>query len=82
MNSSLTTPKTLWIISVAASVAALAVVVGSAVLQYPASTFGLASTAAVFLIMAHDYAPRRRRWTPRLTTAQPAHRAQRFPLAS
>lgn len=53
--------------------------------HYAAAGFLTASTTLLLLIMAHDYAPRARRWQPRLVpVTSAAHRktAQRFRLAA
>jgi hypothetical protein len=84
MNSSLTTLKALQFLALAASLGALAVVIATAFQQYPAPLFGCASAGSVLLIMARDYAPRRRRWEPR-TDRVPAgrsHTTQGCPLAA
>lgn len=84
MNSSLTSLRTLRFLSLAASVAALAVVLAAALQQYPAPIFGFACAASVVLIMTRDYAPRRR-WSLPLVAgraATPRAQAQGCPLAA
>lgn len=85
MNSSLLTRKAVWILAFTATLAATVAVVATALQQYPLPLFLIAVAAAHVAIMARDYAPRRRRWEPRLATSAESRRPyaeQRCPLAA